>query len=118
MENKNNQARTYKKREVLGIRRCSELDIYIYLEHATKKMKLNIVFQSSTKICNAFRFKDQIPIYMNSNVIYKYNCNTCNDVYNSETKRHIAMNIAYEIQKQYCHEYSKRNIATIKQRIN
>ena len=46
-----------------------------------KKMKLNVVFQSWNKIRNVFRFKDQIPIYMNSNVIYKYKCNICNDVY-------------------------------------
>ena len=52
-------------------------------------MKLNVVFQSSKKICNASRFKDQIPIYMNSNVIYKYKCNICNDVYIIETKRHL-----------------------------
>ena len=50
-------------------------------------MKLNDVFWSSNKIRNAFRFTDQIPIDMNSNVIYKYNCNICNDVYIGETKR-------------------------------
>ena len=52
-------------------------------------MKLNVVFQSSNKIRNAFRFKDQIPIYMNSNVIYKYKCNIGNDVYTGETKLHL-----------------------------
>ena len=31
---------------------------------------------------------------------------------------HIAMNIAYEIRGQCCHEYSVRNIGTIKKRIN
>ena len=46
-----------------------------------KNMKLNVVFRSSNKICNVFRFKDQISNYINSNVIYKYKCNICNDVY-------------------------------------
>ena len=36
-----------------------------------KKMKLNVLLRSSNKIRNAFRFKDQIPIYMNSDVINK-----------------------------------------------
>ena len=54
-----------------------------------KKMKLNVVFQSWNKIRNVFRFKDQIPIYMNSNVIYKYKCNICNDVYFGETKSYL-----------------------------
>ena len=34
-----------------------------------KKMQLKAVFLSSKKIHNAFRLKDQIPIYVNSNVI-------------------------------------------------
>ena len=46
-------------------------------------MKLNIVFQSWSKVRNAFRFNDQIPIHMNSNVIYKYKCNI------GETKHHL-----------------------------
>ena len=54
-----------------------------------KKMKLNVLLRSSNKICNAFRFKDQIPICMNSNVIYKYKCNISNDVYIKETKCHL-----------------------------
>ena len=52
-------------------------------------MKLNVVFRSSYKIRNGFRFKDQILIYMNSNVIYKYKCNICNDVYIGEITRHL-----------------------------
>ena len=35
-----------------------------------KNIKLNVVFRSSNRIRNAFRFKDQIPKYMNSKVIY------------------------------------------------
>ena len=54
-----------------------------------KNIKLNIVFRSSNRIRNAFRFKDQIPKYMNSKVIYKFKCNICNDVYIGETKRHF-----------------------------
>ena len=49
-------------------------------------MKLNVVFKSSNRIRNAFRFKDQIPKYMNSKVIYKFKCNICNDVYIGEMK--------------------------------
>ena len=41
---------------------------------------MNVVFRPSNRIRNAF--KDQVPKYMNSNVIYKFKCNICN-----ETKR-------------------------------
>ena len=37
-----------------------------------KNIELNVVFRSSNRICNAFRFKDQISKYMNSEVIYKF----------------------------------------------
>ena len=57
-------------------------------------MKLNVVLRSSNKICNAFHFKDQIPIYLNSNVIYKwYKCHICNDVYIVDTKRHLLVRL-------------------------
>ena len=36
-----------------------------------------------------FRFKDIIPTFMNSKVVYKFKCNICNDVYLGETKRHL-----------------------------
>ena len=54
-----------------------------------KNVKLNVVFRSSNRIRNAFRFKDQIQKYMNSKVIYKFKCNICNGVYIGETKRHF-----------------------------
>ena len=54
-----------------------------------KNVKLNVVFRSCSRIRNIFRFKDQLPKYMNSNAIYKFKCNICNDVYIGETKRHF-----------------------------
>ena len=54
-----------------------------------KNIKLNVVFRSSNRIRNAFRFKDQIPKYMNSKVIYKFKNNICNEVFIGETKRHF-----------------------------
>ena len=77
---------------------CLELSGKIYLQSkkllidifrtCRQKRNLNVSFQSWNEIWNAFRFMDQIPIYMNSSVIYKYKYNICNDVYIGETKRH------------------------------
>ena len=53
------------------------------------KLKINIIFKSSNIIRNAFRFKDTIPTFMNSKVVYKFKYNICNDVYVGETKRHL-----------------------------
>ena len=54
---------------------------------------------------NTFRFKDQIPKYMNSKVTCKFKCNICNDVYIGETKRHLLV-------RQY--EYLGKSILTKK----
>ena len=54
-----------------------------------KNIQLNVVFRLSNRMCISFWFKDQIPKYMNSKVIYKFKCNICNDVYIGETKRHF-----------------------------
>ena len=53
---------------------------------------MNVIFRSSNKTCNAFRFKDQIPKYINSKVIYKFKCNIYNDVYIGETKTDLTLN--------------------------
>ena len=53
-----------------------------------KDIKLNVLFKSSFRMSNAFRFKDQIPKYLNSMLLYKFTCNTCNRVYIGKTKRH------------------------------
>ena len=54
-----------------------------------KDIKLNVVFKTSNRLRNAFRFKDQLPKCINSKVLYKYKCNTCNNVYIGKTKRHL-----------------------------
>ena len=37
---------------------------------------------------NAFRFKDQKPKCLNSMLLYKFTCNTCNSAYIGKTKRY------------------------------
>ena len=54
-----------------------------------KHVKLNVVFKSSIRIKNAFRFKDALPKHINSKVLYKFKYNTCNSVYIGKTKRHL-----------------------------
>ena len=54
-----------------------------------KNITLNVVFRSSNRIRNVFRFKDQIPKYMNSKVICKFKYYICNNLYVGETKRHF-----------------------------
>ena len=54
-----------------------------------KNIKLNVVFRSFNRMTNDFPIKDQTPKYTNLDVIYKYKCNICSDVYIGETKPHF-----------------------------
>ena len=67
----------------------SKKQLAVIFRTCQKNVKLNAVFRSSNRIRNAFRFKDQIPKYMNSNMIYKFKCSICNGVYIGKTKRHF-----------------------------
>ena len=60
-----------------------------------KGIDLHIVFKSSNRLRNAFSFKDSLPIDMDSFLLYKFTCDTCNCVYIGETKRHFLVR-AYE----------------------
>ena len=70
-----------------------------------RSLKVNTIFNSSNRIRNAFRFKDIIPTFLNSKVVYKFNCNICNDVSVGETIRHLLV-------RQY--EHLRKSILTEK----
>ena len=48
-----------------------------------------IVFQSKCKLINFFTFKDKIPIFLRSGIVYKFKCGGCNATYYGKTKRHF-----------------------------
>ena len=49
--------------------------------------KIKIIFKSSTRLANFFRFKDKIPLCLCSNIVYKFACGRCNATYYSKTWR-------------------------------
>ena len=59
------------------------------LSKKKKEVKRNIVFKSSKRIKNAFPFKHILPKNINSKVLYKFRCNTCNSVFIAKTKQHL-----------------------------
>ena len=52
-----------------------------------KDIKLSVVFKSSVRMSNAFRFNDQIHKHLNSMLLYKFTCNTWSNAYIGKTKR-------------------------------
>ena len=51
--------------------------------------KIKIIFKSSTRLANFFRFKDEIPLCLRSKIAYKFACGKCNATYYGKTFRHF-----------------------------
>ena len=69
-----------------------------------KILKVNVIFNSSNKIRNAFHFEDIILTFMNSKLVYKFKCNICNDVYVGGTKRHLLLRQYEDLGKSFLNE--------------
>ena len=70
------------------------LIILAFLGHLSFETKnrlnsLRIAYQSKTRLPNLFKFKDSIPKYLRSHLIYKFSCSSCNTTYFGETARHL-----------------------------
>ena len=55
--------------------------------------KIKIIFKSSTRLANFFRFKDKIPLCLRSNIVYKFTCGRCNATYYGETCCHFKVRV-------------------------
>ena len=52
---------------------------------------VRFVFQTKCKISNFFTFKDKIPSFLRSGIVYKFQCRSCNATYYGKTKRHFTV---------------------------
>ena len=55
--------------------------------------KIKVIFKSSTRIANFFRFKDKIPLCLRSNIVYKFARGRCNATYYGENCRHFKVRV-------------------------
>ena len=53
-----------------------------------KNCELNIVFKSGRRLRSVFRFKDTMPMPLQSYILYSYTCSTCNSAYYGKSERH------------------------------
>ena len=69
------------------------LQIRTRINHVMKNKlphcKLQIVFQTKCKLINSFAFKDRIPVFLLSGIVYKFKCGDCNATYYGKTKGHF-----------------------------
>ena len=53
--------------------------------------KLKIIFKTGGKLGNIFSYKDKSPFHIQSLILYKFTCSSCNATYIGKTKRHFKM---------------------------
>ena len=58
-----------------------EIGIQCCLHKNAAVLILNVVFQSKTRLSRLFTFKDKIQKILHSNLVYRFECNICNDNY-------------------------------------
>ena len=57
-------------------------------KHHLPEFKLVFIYRATTRLRTLFAFKDRIPAYLSSGIIYKYTCSRCKSTYIGESKRH------------------------------
>ena len=58
------------------------------------QVSVRIIFKNDNTIIKLFNIKDQIPIDLQSSLIYKFTCDSCKASYIGKTKRHLRSRIA------------------------
>ena len=71
----------------LSLQICTR--IICVMKNKLPHCNFRIVFQSKCKLINFFTFKDKIPIFLRSGIVYKFKCGGCNATYYGKTKRHF-----------------------------
>ena len=58
------------------------------LQQHMPNIKINVIYRASTRLRTLFAFKDKLPSYLNSGIVYQFTCGRCNSAYIGETIRH------------------------------
>ena len=58
-------------------------------KNTIKMGKINVVFRTKRRISHLLRFKDTVPSFLESHIIYHFKCPSCNAGYVGETRAHF-----------------------------
>ena len=84
-----------KKNLVIGLPYLGKLSlqirtrIYCIMKNKFPYCHIRFAFQTKCKISNFFKFKDKIPSFLRSGIVYKFQCGSCNATYYGKTKHHF-----------------------------
>ena len=59
------------------------------LQEFYPQLIIRVIFKPGRTIASLFKFKDRVPIELQSSAIYKYQCRSCNATYIGKSKRQI-----------------------------
>ena len=80
---------------VLPYKGKSSFDLRARLRRTIEKnipfCKLNVVFKSTCRLCNLFRFKDSLEKKILPGIVYRYTCSNCKVTYYGKTYRHFLL---------------------------
>ena len=63
--------------------------LYKSVNKSLPQCNIKVIFQSKNRLSSLFKFKDSIPLYLRSHLIYKFQCSNCNITYHGETESHL-----------------------------
>ena len=69
-------------------RKKLEKKIKATLKQHLPDFNLTVIYRASTRLRSLFKFKDYIPSYLTSRIIYKYTCCRCSSAYVGESIGH------------------------------
>ena len=58
------------------------------IRNCLPNLQFRFIYRASTRMSTMFQFKDRIPDYMKSGIVYKYKCSGCISTYIGETISH------------------------------
>ena len=65
----------------------SSTRITLAMKNKLINCNFRIAFQTKCKMINLFTFKDKIPVFLRSGIVYEFKCGRWNAIYHGKTKR-------------------------------
>ena len=72
---------------------------YKLVSKTLSQYNIKIIFQSKNWLSSLFKFKDSIPLYFLSHLIYKFQCSNFSITYYGQTERHLKARAGEHISK-------------------
>ena len=63
--------------------------LYKLVSKSSPQCNIKVIFQSKNQLSSFLKFKESIPLYLRSCLIYKFKCSNCNITYYGQTELHL-----------------------------